>query len=47
MTKDLKNKVAVITGGSGFLGMQFCKVLAENGCLVINIDKKKIQISKK
>ena len=41
MTKDLKNKVAVITGGSGFLGMQFCKTLAENGCLVINIDKKK------
>ena len=41
MTKDLKNKIAIITGGSGFLGTQFCKTLAENGCLVINIDKKK------
>ena len=28
MFKDLKNKVAILTGGSGFLGMQF----AEHAC---------------
>ena len=27
MFKDLKNKVAILTGGSGFLGMQFAEGL--------------------
>ena len=42
MFKDLKNKVAILTGGSGFLGMQFARVIAQEGCIVINLDIKKI-----
>ncbi len=41
MFKDLKNKVAILTGGSGFLGMQFAEALAQEGCIVINLDIKK------
>ena len=48
MFKDLKNKVAILTGGSGFLGMQFAEVLAEAGCIVFNLDiKKNINFEKK
>lgn len=41
MEKILKNKIAIVTGGSGFLGSQFCKILAKNGSTVINIDIKR------
>jgi NAD(P)-dependent dehydrogenase (short-subunit alcohol dehydrogenase family) len=37
--KSLKNKVAIITGSSGLLGQQFCKILLKNGVIVIGIDK--------
>ena len=38
---NLKDKVAVVTGGSGVLCSQFCKVLAQAGCKVAigGIDK--------
>ena len=38
---NLKDKVAVVTGGSGVLCSQFCKVLAQAGCKVaiVGIDK--------
>lgn len=47
MEKKLKNKVAIITGGSGFLGKQFCKALSESGCMVINIDTKRNKLFEK
>ena len=28
---DLKDRVAVVTGGAGLLGMEFCKTMAESG----------------
>ena len=38
MFKDLKKKVVVITGGSGFLGQQYCLAFLKNKCQVINLD---------
>ena len=35
---SLKNKVAVVTGGSGLLGKQFCTTLAEAGAQVVVAD---------
>lgn len=35
---DLKGKTAVITGGSGLLGKEFCRTLAEGGANVIVAD---------
>lgn len=35
---DISNKVALITGGAGLLGIQFAKVLAEYGATVILSD---------
>ncbi len=35
---DLKNKVAIITGGGGFLGVQFAEAIAEMGGKPILID---------
>ena len=35
----LNNKIAVITGGSGFLGSQIIDALLEKKAKVINIDK--------
>lgn len=36
--KRLKNKIIVITGGSGLLGRSFIKMLIENGAIVYNFD---------
>ena len=38
MFKDLKKKVVVITGGSGFLGKQYSNAFLKNQCQVINLD---------
>lgn len=35
---DLKNRVAVVTGGVGLLGAEFCKTLAEAGAAVAVVD---------
>ena len=38
--KSLKGKLAVVTGASGGIGLEFCKTLAERGAslLMISID---------
>lgn len=36
--KPLANRVAIVTGGSGFLGSQHCLALAEHGATVYNFD---------
>ncbi len=38
MKVDLDGKVAVVTGGGGFLGKKMCEVLAENGATVFVLD---------
>ena len=40
--KDLINRIAVVTGGSGLLGKQHCLALAERGSKVIIIEKNSI-----
>ena len=35
---DLAEKVAVVTGGAGFLGKHFCHGLAEAGASVVVVD---------
>ena len=34
-------KAVVVTGGSGFIGSNVCRLFADSGFNVINIDKKK------
>lgn len=41
--KPLTNKVAIVTGGSGFLGRQHCLALAEHGATVYNFDLNQIE----
>ena len=36
--KDLKNKVVILTGGSGFFGKQISQALIDNGCKVVILD---------
>lgn len=36
---ELKNKVAIITGGAGFLGTKHAEALAELGCNIVLFDK--------
>lgn len=38
---DLGGKVAVVTGGAGILGQQFCTGLAESGATVVVVDLQK------
>jgi 2-deoxy-D-gluconate 3-dehydrogenase len=35
---DLKGRVAIVTGGGGQLGTEFCKTLAEAGASVVAAD---------
>ena len=37
---NLRNKVAIVTGGVGILGQHFCAGLAESGAIVIVVDLK-------
>ena len=39
--RDLKNKIAVVTGGSSGIGKAICKVLADEGCQVVNISRRR------
>ena len=41
---SLRDKVAVVTGGSGFLGKRFCSCLSEAGAhvAIIDLDEKKV-----
>jgi NAD(P)-dependent dehydrogenase (short-subunit alcohol dehydrogenase family) len=36
---NLDKKTAIVTGGSGILGLEFCRTLAENGANVVLVDK--------
>lgn len=46
-SKDsLNEKIAIITGGSGFLGQQHCLALLEKGAIVFNFDLLPIEILK-
>ena len=43
---NLKNKIAVITGGCGLLGIEHAKALSELSCKVFIFDNDKIKILK-
>lgn len=45
MVKILKNKVFVVTGGSGLIGQQILKKLKSSGATVVNIDNNIIEDS--
>tara|TARA_Y100000996_G_scaffold412141_1_gene397586 strand:+ start:511 stop:678 length:168 start_codon:yes stop_codon:yes gene_type:complete len=45
--KDLKNKVVLLTGGSGFFGKQITRAFLENGSKVVILDIKKNQFKSK
>ncbi|MDG1144178.1 MAG: SDR family oxidoreductase [Burkholderiales bacterium] len=36
---DLSGRVALVTGGAGFIGRAICQALSENGCRVIVMDR--------
>lgn len=35
---DLTGKVAIVTGGAGLLGLEFCRTLAQAGAQVVSVD---------
>jgi len=41
---SLNNRIAIITGGSGFLGQQHCLALLEKGATVFNLDLVPLEI---
>lgn len=41
---SLSNRIAIITGGSGFLGQQHCLALLEKGATVFNLDLVPLEI---
>jgi len=41
----MESRTILVTGGSGFIGSQICKLLVDSGHNVINIDRKKKEIS--
>ena len=41
---NLKNKIIIITGGSGFLGSEFSSTLSDVGAIPIILDKNKISL---
>jgi len=43
---DLTNRVAIVTGGAGFLGQQFCEALSEAGANVVVADLDQISASR-
>lgn len=45
MNNNTESKTVLVTGGSGFIGTVVCKLLVEQGHNVINIDRKKKDIS--
>jgi len=45
-TFDLTGRVAVVTGGAGLLGRQFCRTLAEAGASVLVADMDKVAAQK-
>lgn len=42
---DLKDKVAIVTGGAGFLGKHFCRGLVEAGASVVVVDVNSVDVS--
>jgi len=38
LTERLKDKVIIVTGGSGLIGKPILKHLNENGAIVLNVD---------
>lgn len=43
---NLSGKVAVVTGGAGFLGKHFCRGLVEAGASVVIVDVNSVEVSK-
>ena len=41
---SLNNKIAIVTGGSGFLGQQHCIALLEKGAIVFNFDLNSLKV---
>lgn len=41
---DLKDKTAIVSGGAGLLGREFCKALASAGCNIVLADNNELNI---
>ena len=44
MTKNLRGKLAVVTGASGGIGLWFCRVLAEYGCAIMMVSNQREEL---